>query len=242
LRLNEPRERLCISPSVLDSKMDRFIRRARPYIPFTPPNLAWQVSDKKVKSILDVGCGTGEPMKFFKRHGRFFAVGIDVHYPYLKECKAKVTHDQYVLCDARRLPFKRESFELILCLELLEHLEKQAGKELIGAIEDISRYQLIISTPVGERMQKPYHNNPYQEHKSRWLPDEFTALEFTVRGLGLPNVSSRRITDCLPKCLRLLVLLLWVIASPFTYFFPELGGSMVCSKKLNRVRAKRSER
>lgn len=220
--------------SVIWRALDKkFISKARPYIPFTPPNVAWQISDKEAKSILDVGCGTGEPMKLFKRLGRFLSVGIDIHLPYLREAKAKECHDQYILCDIRRLPFRRKSFDLVLCLEVLEHLGKRAGRELITHLEEIARRQVIISAPVSQQIQKPYDNNPNQEHKSGWRPNEFAGLGFSVRGLGFPSINGRRITGFLPRCLRPLGHILWVITSPFVYFFPESGGSMVCSKELS---------
>jgi hypothetical protein len=166
------------------------------------------------------------------RHGCFRAVGIDIHLPYLIECKTKGTHDDYVFCDARKLPFKTKSFDLVLCLEVLEHLEKQEGKKLIGSLEEAARCQVIISTPLGRQIQGSYHNNPYQEHRSGWAADEFIALGFVVKGLGFHSIRGRRITDALPKWFRLLGHILYVLAGPFVYFFPESGGTVVCTKRL----------
>lgn len=72
----------------------------------------------KGKRILDVGCGTGifsGPLS-----GRNTLVGADISAESLK--LAQATH-RGVLAQAFPLPFQRESFDTVLMLEILQHLE-----------------------------------------------------------------------------------------------------------------------
>ena len=46
------------------------VRKLRPYIPFSALNTVWRKLDKSSRTILDVGCGKGEPMAFINRQGR----------------------------------------------------------------------------------------------------------------------------------------------------------------------------
>lgn len=202
-------------------------------MPFTVLNTIWRSLDKRAESILDVGCGQGEPMKSINRHKRFYTVGVDIFEPYLMQCRHQNTHDDYVLCDVRRLPFKEKSFDLVLCLELLEHLEREDGERLLQTIEKVARKQAIVSTPVSTYKQEPYDGNPHQEHKYVWSPTEVKRFGYKVRGHGLRNISGMSgIQSPLPRVLRPLVNIVWVLAGPFVYFFPKLAGDMACSKEL----------
>jgi len=53
------------------------------------------------------------------------------------------------LCDVRKLPFKQKSFDTVLCMEVIEHLEKEEAIRLIEDMEKIARKKIIITTPVG---------------------------------------------------------------------------------------------
>ena len=151
----------------------------------------------------------------------------------IRECKRQRIHSQYVLCDVRNLPFKDKSFDIVLCLEVLEHLGREEGKELLKKMEVIARKQVVLSTPVGNYKQESYDGNPHQEHKYTWSPKEMKARGYKVSGVGLRNIGGKAgIQSPLPSPLRLLVNIIWVLAGPVVYFLPGLAGDMVCTKKI----------
>ena len=117
--------------------IEELVRRLRPYIPFSALNTVWRKLDKSSKTILDVGCGKGEPMAFINRHGRFKAVGIDIFRPYLVEARRKGVYHDLILGDVRFLPFKDKSFDAVICMEVLEHLEKEDGEKLLLELERV---------------------------------------------------------------------------------------------------------
>lgn len=164
------------------NKLDLFARKARLWrearfrVPFTVLNTVWRLIDKEAKTVLDVGCGKGEPMRFINRHKHYFTVGVDIFEPYLRECERQRIHNQHILCDIRNLPFRDKSFDVVLCLEVLEHLEREDGGKLLREMERTAKKQVILSTPVGKYKQVSYEDNPHQEHKHIWSPDEMQAL------------------------------------------------------------------
>ena len=213
------------------SMLAKLAQKARPYIPFTALNTAWRSMNKGCQSILDVGCGTGEPMRFINRRNRYFSVGIDIFEPYLRECERQKNHSQYVLCDVRNLPFKEKSFDIVLCLEVLEHLGREEGETLLNKMESIAKKQVVLSTPVGNYKQESYDGNPHQEHKYTWSPKGMKARGYKVSGVGLRNLGGKAgIQSPFPQPLRVLISIIWVLAGPLVYFFPGLAGDMVCSK------------
>lgn len=219
----------------LADRIDWLAKRLRPRVPFTALNTVWWHLDKKAFSILDIGSGRGEPMRFINRKGQFITLGIDIFEPYLREARRYETHDSYVCCDVRRLPFRSQSFDIVLCLEVLEHLKREDGQALISAMEEIACRQIIISTPVGEYEQHHLDGNPNQEHQAIWKPAELRKLGYTVRGHGLSRIGGERgLASRLPKILVPFTNILYILAGPFVYFAPGLGGAMVGIKKLRQ--------
>lgn len=109
-------------------------------------NLLILISSKKVNSILDVGCGEGFTLNRLKTNSigeklegieyskEAIAIGKKI-YPEIKITKGNIY----------KLPYKDNSFDLVLCTEVLEHLEDpQKGlRELIR----VSKKDLVVSVP-----------------------------------------------------------------------------------------------
>lgn len=104
------------------------------------------ISKRKVDSILDVGCGEGFTLNRLKEKGigknlegvEYLQTAIDLGkkmYPDIKIKKGTI-YD---------LPYKDNSFDLVLCTEVLEHLDEpeKALKELVR----VSKKYLVISVP-----------------------------------------------------------------------------------------------
>lgn len=184
---------------------------------------------------MDVGCGRGGPIELITRKRNLFSVGADIFQPYLLHCQAKEAYDDLVCCDVRLLPFGADKFDIVICTEVLEHLQRHEAEELVDEMERIARRQVIISTPVGRCHQHAYDSNPYQAHKSTWSSQDFSRLGYTVRGSGLRGMGGliAQETSPLPEWLRLLANAVWMLATPLSYYLPQIGGgSMVCIKNL----------
>lgn len=112
------------------NRLDKFRQKLRPHIPFTMLNTILKNLDKTSRSILDVGCGKGQPMKYINRHKKYFTVGVDIFEPYINLCKEQQIHNEYILGDVRNLEFKNQSYDVVLCTEVLEHLTQAEISEL----------------------------------------------------------------------------------------------------------------
>lgn len=109
-------------------------------------NLLNLIASKKVDSILDVGCGEGFTLNRLKEHG----IGKHLEgIEYLKDAieLGKKTYPDIKITEGSiyNLPYKDNFFDLVLCTEVLEHLEEpeKALKELIR----VSKKYLVISVP-----------------------------------------------------------------------------------------------
>jgi len=214
-------------------RLDVLAHKARPSVPFTALNTVWRLLDKESRSILDVGCGKGEPMKFINRHRKFHTMGVDIFEPYIEACKKQQIHDEYLLCNIQDLPFADKSFDIVLCMEVLEHLEKDDGEKLLMDMERIARRQVILTTPAGDYEQEAYDDNLHQEHKYIWSPREMKERGYRAVGIGVRNLGGKSgVQSPLPGFLHPLVNLTWVLAGPVVRFFPGLAGDMVCVKRI----------
>ncbi|MGB9876962.1 MAG: class I SAM-dependent methyltransferase [bacterium] len=72
----------------------------------------------KIDKVLDVGCGTGGNLSLFNG----FVVGVDVSMKALSLARRRKKDALLCLGQAENLPFKDNSFDLVLALDLLEHL------------------------------------------------------------------------------------------------------------------------
>jgi 2-polyprenyl-3-methyl-5-hydroxy-6-metoxy-1,4-benzoquinol methylase len=110
------------------------------------------IYEKKPKNILEVGCGRG----FYLKALSYFdfpkqIVGVDINPDYIEEAKQSVQDTRIKLIQGSiyDLPFKQNSFDLVICSEVLEHLrdDRQAllvlrklvkpGGYILGSVPNI---------------------------------------------------------------------------------------------------------
>jgi len=101
-------------------------------------------------SVFDAGCGQPGFLNLIKNDYRI--AGIEVNKQRVDYCN-RILGQNCVRLDNldKRLDFKDNSFDTVVCLEVLEHLEdpESALKELIR----ISRKRVIVTVPFDEKIQ-----------------------------------------------------------------------------------------
>lgn len=103
-----------------------------PVIATTIKNLA---REKNLKTILDVGCGTGRLVKFLNRAG-CQTLGCDIS-PEAVSLARKINGTKNIyLSPAQNLSFKNDSFDLITAISVIEHM---SAKNLSLFLADAKR-------------------------------------------------------------------------------------------------------
>lgn len=186
---------------------------------------------QNAKSVLDVGCGSNSPIAKVKKH--FYSVGVDMFAPSIEKSRKAGIHDAYkrgnVLAIDRM--FGSKKFDAVIALDLIEHLEKKQGYDLIKKMSTLAKKKIIIMTPNGFYKQDPYEGNTYQIHKSGWTVDDFIKLGFTVRGIrGIKWLRGEYAT------LKWRPWIFWgivsVLSEPFIYFFPRSAHQLFAVKEM----------
>jgi ubiquinone/menaquinone biosynthesis C-methylase UbiE len=95
-------------------------------------------------AVLEVGCGEGEICR--RLRGRWAeVVGLDLPDQGLRSEWAKVPGPSFLHGDAHRLPFPDDAFDVVVAVEVLEHLrDPSAG---LAEIVRVARRDLVLSVP-----------------------------------------------------------------------------------------------
>lgn len=80
------------------------------------------LADSPAPRVLDMGCGTGFNVEYLRDNGYSRVVGLDFSTEALILCQSR--NLPYLVCgDGTRSPLRDESFDVIMALDLIEHLD-----------------------------------------------------------------------------------------------------------------------
>ncbi|HKO36012.1 MAG TPA: class I SAM-dependent methyltransferase [Pyrinomonadaceae bacterium] len=136
---------------------------------------------------LDVGCGGFSHLTHFRP--AITSVGLDVFPQAIEKSKANRVHDQYIVGDILRESADDllaraggRKFDLVMLYDVIEHLPKRRGYELLEKCEELSSKYVLLQTPNGFLPQGPEFGNEHQRHLSGWFPHDFEGLGYKVLG------------------------------------------------------------
>lgn len=193
-----------------------------------------EVPDLTKKVVLDCGCGYGiwgYLVRAEKNANNAYLVGFDLHKPYMKYCKFHRVYDDVILADARYLPFRRKSIDVVMAAEIVEHLEQEDGEIFLDRVDELCRGVAIISTPNGPAPEGHLVNeSPLELHRSVWGVSDFRRRGYKVRGIGLKyswvfyKGQRREVASYIFAFFR-------YVFTPLTYIFPSIGWILIASKR-----------
>lgn len=100
-------------------------------------------------SLLDVGCGKGDIINAAgAQNPSLCVVGTDAAMAALDSVEAPVVTSALPL-----LPFADESFDLVLCLQVLEHIPESDFADALRELERAARHHIIVGVPYEENLQ-----------------------------------------------------------------------------------------
>jgi SAM-dependent methyltransferase len=165
--------------------------------------------------ILDVGCGQS-PYKFLLNQSETQYTGIDV----AESSSFKYSNEEIIPFDGENIPFENETFDAIICTEVLEHVFNHQA--LVDEMHRVSKHNstAIITIPFSAR----YHYIPYDYY--RYTPSalekifsKYSEVTITARGTDVLSICAKIIVlfsrNIIPNSLMKIILLpFWLIALP----------------------------
>ena len=160
------------------------------------------VRESSPSAVLDAGCGEGETIERLGDLLPHPVTGVDLNPGSVAFAAERLPGDQFDTADLLNLPFDDDSFDLVLCLEVLEHIPDP--KPALAELARVSSRDLILSVPhepwfrLGSLARGKYvsglGNHP--EHVNHWNSRTFrdflsTAVEPVEVTTSLPWVVAR---------------------------------------------------
>jgi len=131
------------------------------------------------KRILDVGCGSGIWTDYFTRRG-YRVTGVDLIKEFIAQAKKRY-RGKFLLADARKLPFRDNSFDTVLMISLLEHIDEEEvvlqearriGRRLILIVPQKTPQNLVRRGIVFKHHLDKTHRRVYTKQRIRELFDK----------------------------------------------------------------------
>ena len=159
------------------------------------PALAETLLRLHPRSVLDLGMGFGgagvvvrQWLDLGVRPWKTYLVGVEVWADYRNPVwdLYNVVHVQTM---EKFLGCCGETFDCVLLGDVLEHFEKNLGREIIFAAK--RRIEaggcLLITTPAKFVPQDAVYGNERERHRSLWSQDDLVKMDFRVQRVGKPD-------------------------------------------------------
>lgn len=194
---------------------------------------------KDCESVLDLGCGPSSPLQYCENVK--YSVGVEAFGPYFEESKKRKIHSEYIQKRVEDVDFPEKNFDAVIMIELIEHLPKQAGFEMLEKAGKWAKKRVIVSTPNGFLPQREKDNNLLQKHLSGWDLDEIRKLNFKCYGLSgfksLRQEAPEEIEEndfmaSIKKEPRFFWFIVATLSQALTYHFPKYAFEIFCVKKI----------
>jgi SAM-dependent methyltransferase len=147
----------------------------------------WAAQAAKDRRVLDAGCGTGYGCRLLASGGAREVIGVDIATSVLETVAPSMPDSVRLQAgDLRKLEFADDSFQLVICFEVIEHFE-----DPVLVLDELARVLvpgglLLVSSPNRGAYQP---GNPHHLH-------EFTPAELeTELSARLANVRLLRQRD-----------------------------------------------
>ena len=146
-----------------------------------------------ISTLLDVGCGRGDVINALqKNNSRLRAMGMD---PFSEALEFVETPS--VIASLPDTPFPDKSFDMVLCLEVLEHIDESKYQPSLMELQRVAGRYLIIGVPFKENLMHKQaicfdcrkvshaddHLRSFDEESAAGLFDHFVLEQKTLVGV-----------------------------------------------------------
>jgi SAM-dependent methyltransferase len=114
-------------------------------LPWHCRKIGARLGDIAGRQVLDVACGTGEWLDYFRNRGADVS-GIDLSYKAIDVCLKKFPGRDFHCGPAESLPFDDNCFDLVTCMGSLEHFldKSMALEEMHRVAKSDARFVILV--------------------------------------------------------------------------------------------------
>lgn len=193
----------------------------------------------EARTILDLGCEDGRLLMLLSDRKKWEVTGVDIFQKNIEEAAKKRIFIKTIKGDivsvAKKLIRQKAKFDVVFCSQVIEHIDRKKGEELLSLVDKLARKKVIIGTPRGfmEQPEVFLGDNPHQIHKSGWSEDDFRNRGYKVYGIGFGFIwSEEGLGRTYSKPVAVVAGIISYIFSPLVYHLPFLAAGILCIKKI----------
>lgn len=217
-----------------------FIDTLKLNLPFSYMNLL-KDSIGEVNTILDLGCEDGRLITLLSQGRKWKVTGVDIFSSNVSKARSRVIYSRVIKGDivktSRDLIKQKQKYDVVFCSQVIEHISRKDGEELLNIVDKLAKKKVIFGTPRGF-MEQPecfLGNNPHQVHKSGWTEDDFKKRGFKVYGVGFgPIWSEEGFGRTYSKARIIFANIISYLFSPIVYYLPFLAAGILCIKVVKK--------
>lgn len=195
----------------------------------------------EAKTILDLGCEDGRLLDLLSEGKSWHITGVDIFQKNINTAAKRKIYVKAIKGDvvqlAKKLIRQQAKFDVVFCSQVIEHISRKEGEELLNMVDKLAKKRVIMGTPRGfmEQPEAFLGNNPHQVHKSGWTEDDFRKRGYQVYGVGFgPVWSEEGLGRTYSKSIIVLANIISYIFSPVVYYLPFLAAGILCIKEIKK--------
>lgn len=113
-------------------------------------------------SVLDLGCGTGEPIAQFFINKGFKVTGIDGSNKMIELCKKRFPNETWIISDMRNINLNQK-FDVVLAWHSFFHLGQNSQRKMFKIFETHIKPDGILAFTSGEEEREVWSDNGGQQ-------------------------------------------------------------------------------
>lgn len=96
-------------------------------------------------NVLEIGCGEGYIQPLVAEHKLGQQYGFDIDYPIVVQARDYYSEAFYSVASAENIPFPTKSFDVVLAIEVMEHVENP--EKMLKEMLRVCRQYVLVSVP-----------------------------------------------------------------------------------------------
>lgn len=195
----------------------------------------------EARTILDLGCADGTLLTLLSEGKNWQVTGVDIFQKNIRSAAKKKIYISTIKGDVVRVSKKlikqKAKFDVVFCSQVIEHIDRKEGEELLALVDKLAKQKIIMGTPRGFMKQPKFFlgDNPHQVHKSGWEEDDFRKRGYKIYGVGFgPIWSGEGLGRTYSKTKIIMANIVSYIFSPVVYYLPFLAAGMLCTKEIRK--------
>lgn len=139
---------------------------------------SWAKRFCKNKNVLEIPCGMGWGTSLLSNARK--VVGVDISSEAIREAALRYSgrNRKFIIGDMQKLMFQQAEFDLVVCLEGIEHVSIETGIQFVREANRVLKQNgiLLLSSPLHrtkEHSGNPYHVKEYKLNELIEILDPF---------------------------------------------------------------------